>query len=122
MRILVPEVAEHIAASPHYLQLSLHCHIFAMSALVPSAAIVKAARQIDLAPSGNVANSFPASLAERRFPKHLGKTSSLQLSFLHLGIWASPQACEVEGGGRSREGLGWRYGFLPLASALLSCF
>jgi hypothetical protein len=33
-----------------------------MSALPPSAAIVSAARQIDLAPSGNVSNSFSAAL------------------------------------------------------------
>jgi hypothetical protein len=35
---------------------------FATSALPPSSAIVKAARQIDLAPSGNVSNSFRAAL------------------------------------------------------------
>jgi len=35
---------------------------FAMSALPPSAAIVKAARQIDRAPSGNVSNSFSAAM------------------------------------------------------------
>jgi len=33
-----------------------------MSAFPPSAAIVKAARQIDLAPSGNVSNSLSAAL------------------------------------------------------------
>ncbi len=38
------------------------CMGFAMSALPPSAAIVRAARQIDLAPSGNVSNSFSAAL------------------------------------------------------------
>src|SRR5258707_800450 len=35
---------------------------FATSALPASAAIVKTARQIDLAPSGNVSNSFSAAL------------------------------------------------------------
>src|SRR6266851_4735238 len=38
------------------------CIGFAMSALLPSAAIVRAVRQIDLAPSGNVSNSFKAAL------------------------------------------------------------
>ena len=36
----------------------------AMSALPPSAAIVRAARQIDEAPSGNVSNSFRAALIQ----------------------------------------------------------
>ena len=36
----------------------------AMSALPPSAAIVRAARQIDEAPSGNVSNSFSATLIQ----------------------------------------------------------
>jgi hypothetical protein len=35
-----------------------------MSALPPSAAIVSAARQIDLAPSGKVSNSFSAALSQ----------------------------------------------------------
>jgi len=35
---------------------------FATSALPPSAAIVRAARQIDLDPSGNVSNSFSVAL------------------------------------------------------------
>jgi hypothetical protein len=35
---------------------------FAISALPPSAAIVRAARQIDFAPSGKVSNSFSAAL------------------------------------------------------------
>src|SRR5271167_4341938 len=38
------------------------CMGFATSALPPSAAIVRAVRQIDLAPSGNVSNSFSAAL------------------------------------------------------------
>src|SRR5712692_11171427 len=38
------------------------CIGFAISAFPPSAAIVKAARQIDRAPSGNVSNSFSAAL------------------------------------------------------------
>src|SRR5271157_1168522 len=38
------------------------CTGFATSALPPSAAIVRAVRQIDLAPSGNVSNSFSATL------------------------------------------------------------
>jgi hypothetical protein len=38
------------------------CIGFAISALPPSAAIVRAARQIDLAPSGKVSNSFNAAL------------------------------------------------------------
>jgi hypothetical protein len=37
---------------------------FAMSALPPSAAIVSAVRQIDLAPSGKVSNSFCAALSQ----------------------------------------------------------
>src|ERR1019366_6841109 len=37
---------------------------FATSALPPSAAIVRAARQIDLAPSGNVSNSCSAALIQ----------------------------------------------------------
>ena len=37
------------------------CIGFAMSALPPSAAIVRVARHIDLAPSGNVSNSFSAA-------------------------------------------------------------
>jgi hypothetical protein len=39
-------------------------HGLATSALPPSAAIVRAARQIDLAPSGNVSNSFSAALIQ----------------------------------------------------------
>jgi hypothetical protein len=38
------------------------CIGFAISALPPSAAIVSAARQIDLAPSGKLSNSFSAAL------------------------------------------------------------
>src|SRR5271157_2745205 len=38
------------------------CMGFATSALPPSAAMVRAVRQIDLAPSGNVSNSFSAAL------------------------------------------------------------
>jgi hypothetical protein len=38
------------------------CIGLTISALPPSAAIVKAARQIDLAPSGKVSNSFSAAL------------------------------------------------------------
>jgi len=43
---------------------SIPCIGFAMSALPPSAAIVKAARQIDLAPSGNESNSLSAALIQ----------------------------------------------------------
>jgi len=47
---------EHARAGPRI--------IFATSALLPSAAIVKAVRQLDLTPSGKVSNSLRAALIQ----------------------------------------------------------
>jgi hypothetical protein len=63
------------------------CIGFTISALPPSAAIVKAARQIDRAPSGKVSNSFSAARIQETGRVFLGHRAVRYLMLLDVVIF-----------------------------------
>src|SRR5271167_2748558 len=81
-RVDHPEASPRNAKAISNMPESMPCTGFAMSALPPSAAIVKAARQTDCAPSGNVWNSFSAALIHEtgRVFRVIGRRYHLRLA------------------------------------------